>query len=371
MKIKCKVQEIINSLGIVFKSSSSKTTMPILEGVLIETLEDSIKLTTYDLEIGVETIIPCDVIESGKTVIDIKLLNEILRKLETDEVSLDADENIFTITSDNGIFKLTVMDPNEYPRLPVFSVENWIELEQKVLKNMIRKILFAVSNDETRAIYTGALVKVEDNLLTIVALDGFRLALKKYVSTSNINNFQAIIPGKVLNELTKILSDLDDLTIKIGINKNQALFKSEKTTIISRLIEGEFLNYTNIIPSNFETKVKVKTKSLLDSFERVALFSKENTDKDKKSPVKMNINVDGIMLSCISQTGDAKENLTAVVEGNEIEIGFNPKFFIDVLKVIDDPEIYIEFTSNISPVLIKPIVDNDFIYVVLPIKLRQ
>lgn len=371
MKISCTTQELINGLNIVSKTSSSKTTMPILEGVLIEAYENKVKFTTNDLEIGCEHVITCDVSEDGKTVVDIKMLNEIVRKLEANQVTLEADNSLFTIKSINGVFKLTVMNPDEYPKLPIFNIENSITLEQKVFKDMIRKTLFAVSSDENRPVYTGALVKVEDSVLTIVAIDGFRLALKKYFSNSSINNFKAIIPGKVLSELLKIVTDNDEAVVKIGINRNQALFELGNSTIVSRIIEGEFLNYNNIIPSDKETRIKVKTKSLLDSFERVALFAKESTENDKKSPVKMTVDLDGITLTCISQTGDAREDIVAVVEGKELEIGFNPRFVIEALKVVEDQEIYIDFTTNISPVVIRPITGNEYMYVVLPIKLKQ
>mgnify|MGYP004511732067 CR=1 FL=1 len=371
MKVKCNLKELINGLNIVSVASGVKTTMPILEGVLIEAYNNKIKLTTNNLELGCEHILESEVLEEGKTVVDIKMLNEIIRKIEDEEVELWTEENLFILKSINGVFKLATMDANEYPKLPVFNVESTITLEQKVLKDMIKKTLFCVSNDENRPIYNGSLLKVEDNILTIVSVDGFRLALRKKISEKNINDFKAIIPGKVLNELLKILIDVDGENVKIGVNKNQALFEINNSVIISRIIEGDFLNYNAIIPENYETKVKVKTKNLLDSFERVALFAKENKEKDKKSPVKMKIGIDGIVLSCVSDTGDAKEIIVSTVEGKEIEIGFNPRYVIDALKVIEDSEIFIEFTSSISPVLIKPVISNEYIYVVLPIKLRQ
>ena len=371
MKVKCNLKELINGLNIVSVASGVKTTMPILEGVLIEAYNNKIKLTTNNLELGCEHILESEVLEEGKTVVDIKMLNEIIRKIEDEEVELWTEENLFILKSINGVFKLATMDANEYPKLPVFNVESTITLEQKVLKDMIKKTLFCVSNDENRPIYNGSLLKVEDNILTIVSVDGFRLALRKKISEKNINDFKAIIPGMVLNELLKILIDVDGENVKIGVNKNQALFEINNSVIISRIIEGDFLNYNAIIPENYETKVKVKTKNLLDSFERVALFAKENKEKDKKSPVKMKIGIDGIVLSCVSDTGDAKEIIVSTVEGKEIEIGFNPRYVIDALKVIEDSEIFIEFTSSISPVLIKPVISNEYIYVVLPIKLRQ
>lgn len=371
MNIKCNLKELINGLNIVSKTSISKTTMPILEGVLIETKDNKLKLTTNDLEIGTEHTMECKILESGKTVVDIKTLNEIVRRIEDEEVEILVEDNLFVLKSINGIFKLATMNANEYPKLPIFNIENNITIKQKVLKDMIKRTLFAVSTDENRPIYNGALLKVENNILTIVAVDGFRLALRKNISEKEIENFKVIIPGKVLSELLKVLSDDNEAQVKIGVNKNQALFELGQSILVSRIIEGDFLNYNTIIPDSYETKIKVKTKNLLDSFERVALFAKENKEKDRKSPLKMNIGIDGIVLSCVSEAGDAKEGVSAVVEGKDIEIGFNPRYVIDALKVIDDNEIYIEFTSSISPVLIKPVNTKEYIYVVLPIKLRQ
>lgn len=371
MNIKCDLKELINGLNIVSKTTNSKTTMPILEGVLLEAYQNKLKLTTNDLEIGCEHVLDCDIEEEGKSVVDLKMINEIVRKIEDEKVEISADDTLFTLKSVNGVFKLATMNPKDYPKLPVFNVENSITLKQKIFKDMIKKTIFSVSTDENRPIYNGALVKVQEDVLTIVAVDGFRLALKKYFDDNGINDFKAIIPGKVLGELLKILNEDDDSIVKIGVNRNQALFEMGQSIIVSRIIEGDFLNYNSIIPETNDTKVRVQTKKLLDSFERVALFAKENKEKDKKSPVKMNIGIDGIVLSCVSETGDAKEVITAVVEGKDIEIGFNPRYVIEALKAIEDSEIMIEFTTSISPVLIKPVASNEYIYVLLPIKLKQ
>ncbi len=371
MNIKCNLKELINGLNIVSKASN-KTTMPILDGVLLEAYNGTLKLITYDLEIGSEHTLDCEVIEEGSTVVDTKMLNEIVRKIEDEEIEISVENSLFILKSINGIFKLATMNPDEYPKLPQFDIESSVVLNQKKLKDMIKRVIFSVSTDENRPVYNGALVKVEDNILTIIAIDGFRLSLRKYFSETEINDFKAIIPGKVLSELLKILTDADETeTVKIGINRNQAMFKVGRSIILSRIIEGEFLNYNSIIPESSEIKIKVRTKSLVDSFERVALFAKENKEKDKKSPVKMTIGLDGIVLSCANETGDAKEVVSAIVEGKELEIGFNPRYVIEALKAIDDQEILIELNSSISPVVIKSVMNNDFIYVVLPIKLKQ
>lgn len=371
MNIKCNLKELINGLNVVSKTSASKTTMPIQEGVLLEAYGNEVRLTTYDLELGCEHRFSCKVEENGKTVVDIKTLNEIVRRIEDEEIEITVSENIFTLKSATGIFKLTTMNPDEFTKLPVFNVDNSIEILQKDFKEMVRRTVFSVSTDENRPVYNGSLIKVEDNILTIVAIDGFRLSLRKKLSNKNINNFKAIIPGRTLNELLKILTDNEESIIKIGVNKNQALFEIDSSILVSRIIEGEFLNYNSIIPESYNTRVKIKTKNLLDSFERVALFARENKEKDKKSPVKMKATIDGVTLSCISDAGDAKEGISAFVEGSDIEVGFNPRYVIEALKVIDDSEIYVEFNSNISPVLLKPVNGNEFIYVVLPIKLKN
>lgn len=370
MNVKCNLKDLINGLNVVAKTSN-KTTMPILDGVLIEAYNGRVKLITNDLEIGSEHTFDCNILEEGSTVVDIKMLNEIVRKIEDEEIEFKVQDSLFILKSINGTFKLATMNADEFPKLPIFDIESSVTLNQKKLKDIIKRTIFSISTDENRPIYNGALLKVEDNVLTIVAIDGFRLSLRKNLSEKNINNFKAIIPGKVLAELLKILTDEEEDNVKIGINRNQALFEMGQSIIVSRIIEGEFLNYNNIIPESNETKVKVKTKKLLDSFERVALFAKENKEKDKKSPVKMSIGIDGIVLSCVSETGDAKENIDALVEGKEIEIGFNPRYVIEALKAIDEQEIYIELTTNISPVLLKPTNSNEFIYVLLPIKLKQ
>lgn len=370
MKIECYKQNLNIALNAVAKTAASKSTMPILDGVLIEAKNGYIKLTTNDLDMGSEYKLNCDVINEGKVVVELKTLMEIVRKLDGDILNIELVNDIFIIKSKGSIYKLTTMNADDYPVLPVFNVENKISLPQDIFKDMIRKTNFAVSTDENRPVYTGQLIKIEENVLTVVAIDGFRLALKKYLLEKDTMNFKAIVPGKVLNELVKLLND-DNSEVHIGINKNQALFEIGNCIVVSKLIDGEFLNYAGIIPSDRETRVKTRTKELLSAFERVALFSKESADKDKKSPVKMTINIDGIILSCNSQTGDAKEDLACITEGKQLEIGFNPRFVIDALKFVEDEEIYLDFTTSISPATIKPVNGNDFIYMVLPLKIKH
>ena len=262
------------------------------------------------------------------------------------------------------------MNPEEFPELPKINIENSIELEQRTLKDMIRKTIFAVSTEENRPIFTGCLFEVISNKLNVVAIDGFRLGWKSHFLDAKSNDFSAVIPGKTLNEINKIVLDSFD-PIKIGISKNQALFEMDNCKIVTRLLDGEFLNYQNVVPQNWETRIRVNKDNLQDCFERISLISSSSIEKEKKYPVKLMVDIGKVTISCTNQTGDAKEELYVSTEGKNVEIGFNPKYFLDALKAVDDEEIFVNFGSNISPCVITPVEDGDYTYMILPIRLKD
>jgi len=236
---------------------------------------------------------------------------------------------------------------------------------------MIRKTIFAVSIEENRPIFTGCLFEIQNNKINVVAVDGFRLAWKCNYLLEKANNFKAVIPGKTLNEINKIIMDSFD-KIKIGVSKNQALFEMDNCKIVTRLLDGEFLNYVNVIPNNWETRIRVNKKDIQECFERISLISASIVEKEKKYPVKITIDIGKVTISCTNQTGDAKEEIYVSTEGKNLEVGFNPKYFLDALKVIDDEEIFIDFGSNISPCVIRPIEEgNDYTYMILPIRMKE
>ena len=371
MKFSCYKDTIIKAINSVVKGVASKTTMPILEGILIQTNDNEIKLTTYDLEIGIEYVMECDVKEQGNTVVNAIMFSEIIRKLPDTEIEISLnDKNLLEIECEGSHYKLATMNPEEFPELPKIEIVNSIEIEQNVLKNMIRKTIFAVSTEESRPIFTGCLFETENNKLNIVAVDGFRLALRSVFLKTKTNDFNAVIPGKTLNEVNKILSDSFE-PVKIGVAKNQALFEMDNCKIVTRIIDGEFLNYKNVIPSNWETRIKVNKNNLQDCFERISLISSSSIEKEKKYPVKVNVDIGKVTISCTNQTGDAKEELFVSTEGKNLEAGFNPKYFLDSLKSIDDEEVYVEFGTSISPCLVKSVENNDYVYMILPIRLRE
>ena len=344
MKIVCYKENMIKAINSVVKGVASKTTMPILEGILIQTNDNEVKLTTYDLELGIEYVIECDVKEQGSTVVNATMFSEIIRKLPDTEIYITLNEKkILEIECEGSHNKLATMNPDEFPELP--------------------KI-------ESRPIFTGCLIETENNKLNIVAVDGFRLALRSIYLTQKTNDFSAVIPGKTLNEVNKILLDSFE-PVKIGISKNQALFEMDKCKVVTRILDGEFLNYKNVIPSTWETRIRVNRSNLQDCFERISLISSSSVEKEKKYPVKVVVDIGKVTISCTNQTGDAKEELFISTEGKNLEAGFNPKYFLDSLKVIDDEEVFVEFGSSISPCLIKSTENNDYVYMILPIRIKE
>ena len=352
MKFVCEKDNILKAINSVTKAVAVRTTMPILEGILIQTNDNEVKFTTYDLELGIEYIINCNVQEQGSTVVNSIMFSEIIRKLP------------------GSLYKLATMNPEEFPELPKINVENSLEIEQNSLKEMIRKTIFAVSTEENRPIFTGCLFEIKNNRLNVVAVDGFRLAWKTKMLQQTVNDFAAVIPGRSLNEINKIILDSFD-TIKIGVAKNQALFEMENCKIVTRLLDGEFLNYSSVIPTTWETRIRVDKNAIQDCFERVSLISSSSIEKEKKYPVKVTIDIGKVTISCTNQTGDAKEEMYVTTEGQNLEAGFNPKYFLDALRAIDDQEIFINFGTSISPCIIKPVEEGDYTYMILPIRMKE
>ena len=373
MKIIFEKDKMIKALNSVTKAVATKTTMPILEGILIQTNNDDIKLTCYDKELGIEYIIKeNNVLEQGSIVVNAIMFSEIIRKLPDTNITISInDNNLLVIECEGSVYKLATMNPDDFPQLPEINVENSIELEQNTIKDMIRKTIFAISTEENRPVFTGCLFEVKNNKLNVVAVDGFRLAWKLKVLNTKTNDFEAVIPGRTLQEINKILADSFDL-IKLGISKNQALFEIENCKIVTRLLDGEFLKYSEVIPKKWETRVRVNKNLISNCFERISLISSSSMEKEKRYPVKLNVEVGKIKISCTNQTGDAKEEIFTTTEGQDLEAGFNPKFFLDVFRNIDDEEVYINFGTSISPSVIKSIEDDgDYQYMILPVRLKK
>ncbi|MFZ5353896.1 MAG: DNA polymerase III subunit beta [Bacillota bacterium] len=366
MKIITNKSNLLNSINIVQKAVPTKTTLPILEGILFEAKNGKLKLTGTDLEVGIETVIDVDVIVPGKIVLSSKIAGEIVRKLPDSDVEIEAvGNNTVNIKCENSKFKIIGLSAEEFPELPTVKKDNGITLSQNVLRDMIKHTIFAVSTDEIRPILTGVLFEVTGEKVSMVALDGFRMAVK-WCSIINDKDFKAVIPGKSLSEIGKILNDTEE-TVNIYFSRNQIMAHIGETIIVSRLLEGEFINYKQIIPSEYKIKIKVNTNNLIESCERAALFAKDSSN----NMIKFEIIDDNMMIQSNSQNGDVHEEVKIKKDGNDIEIGFNAKYFLDALKVIESEEVEIEFTTNISPSIIKPCDNNGYLYLVLPARIKK
>lgn len=364
MKIICSKDNLLEGINIVQKAVSTKTTLPILEGILLEAGVE-FKLTGNDLEIGIECVVDADIKRQGSVVINSRMLGEIIRRLPDAEVMLEVKENnSVVIDCEDSFFEIKGLQASGFPALPLIEKEDGLAISQKILRDMIKQTIFAVSVDENRPILTGSLIECKNGNITIVSIDGFRLALRK--STFNNEDYEknVVIPGKTLNEISKIIQPVDDMMYVYSTN-NQILFDLGKCKVVSRLLEGEYLNYRGILPQDFETKIKVNTKELMASFERASLII---SSEERRYPVRININDEKMIITSNSEVGNVREELKVEMEGNNIDIAFNPRYFIEALRVLEEEKVYIYFTSSIGPCTIKPIENDNFAYLVLPIR---
>lgn len=364
MQFSCDQKTLLNSINIVQKAVSAKTTLPILKGIYIETVGHQLKLVATDLEIGIEHVIDANIKKEGSVVIDARLFSEIIRKLPDAEVhvSLQEDHQLY-IKCENSEFNILSYNSEDFPELPEIQDDDTYEISQDLFKSMIRQTVFATSQDESRPVLTGVLIEIEDDYLNMVALDGYRLALRKGKIQSSVDN-KVIIPAKTLHEINRIMTEKEE-NISIHLSQNHALFNIDDVKIITRLLEGDFINYKQILPKEYKTKVKVKTKSLLDSIERASLVAREG----KNNLVKLTIFENKMEITSNSELGKVFEEIFVELEGEKIQIAFNAKYFIDALKIVEDEEIYLEFTTNLSPGILKPVSSDLYTYLILPVRL--
>ncbi len=366
MKLICSKENLLNGINIVQKAVSTKTTLPILEGILLNA-DGKFKLTGNDLEIGIECYVEADIRKTGSIVINSKMFGDIVRRLPDAEVLIEVMENNLVIVEcENSHFEIKGINPSGYPTLPNVDKENILSLTQSDLKDMIRQTVFAVGTDENRPVLTGSLIEVKSNELVFVSIDGFRLALRRKQINGDIADFSVIVPGKTLNEISKILQATDD-EVFIYNSNNQIVFDTQSWRIVSRLIEGKFLNYNSLLNKEFETKIVINIKELQSSLERASLISMN----DKNSPVKLFIGNDKIIITSNAELGAVREEVKCDIEGNNLEIGYNPAFLIDALKAIDDDRTAIYFITTNAPCTMRPVIENnnDYAYLVQAVRI--
>ena len=367
MRFVCDTNELNTALSIVSRALAVRSTKPILEGILFESCDEGLRLTCTDLALGIETTLPATFSEEGRAVLPGKLLCEIIRKLPGGSCDIAIGERMqATIRCASIRTTITGFDPVEYPELPQVEGESF-SLPQNTLKDMIGRTLFAIAQDESRPILTGCLMEINHTEMRVVALDGFRLALRKENVQGPNAEINAVVGGRVLGDIAKILADTEE-EASLCFTKTHIRLNIGQTRIVARLLEGEFINYKHIIPTEKATQVKVSRKLLLESSERAALLAREG----KNNLIKMDFNIDQLILTSNAEIGDVFEVIPIENQGDPIKIAFNSKFFIDALKVIDRDEMSIELTTSVGPAVIVPADGSDeFIYLILPVRIAE
>lgn len=367
MKISCSKANLLAALNIVSKAVSTKTTMQILECILIDVYSDSIKMTANDLELGIETVLDGNVIEMGRIAIEAKIFNDIVRKLPDSEVIIESTPDYKTIIRcEKAKFTLSSKSGEDFTELPEIEKEKKITISQFTLKEVIRQTIFSISDNENNKLMTGELFEIKNGKLTVVSLDGHRISLRNINLKEGGDDVSVVVPGKTLGELYKIINGGADDMVNIYFTDNHILFEFENTVVVSRLFEGEYYKIVNMLSMDYKIKVEVNNKELLDCIDRASLLIKES---DKK-PIIVSIKDDNNMyLKVDTFMGSMNEEIEIDKEGEEIIIGFNPKFVMDVLKVIDDEKITLYMKDSKSPCIIRDIEEN-YIYVVLPVNIN-
>lgn len=366
MKIQCQKSDLLNGVNIVLKAIPVKSTMPILECLIIEANEQYIKLIANDMELGIETMVKGNVLEPGTVALNAKIFSEIVRRLPENVVNIITDINFVTeIVCEKSKFNLAGRSGEEFPYLPKIERENPIVLSQYTLKEIIRQTVFSISDNENNKIMTGELFEIKSNELRVISLDGHRISIRKIIMKEEYEDRKVILPGKTLNEIIKILTGEVSSLVNIYFTDKHALFEFDETLVLSRLIEGEYYRIDQMLSSDYETKVTINKKEFQSCIERASLLIR---DMDKK-PIIIDIKNNTLDLKINTSLGSMKEEIDITSEGKDIIIGFNPKFLLDALRVIDDEVVDIYLINAKAPCFIRD-KEQSYIYLILPVNIN-
>lgn len=368
MKIVSDKERLLNALQVVQRAVSAKNPLPILSGIKIEAEKNKVCFTATDLEIGIRYSLEAEVIEPGAAVIPARYITEFVRRLPDVPVFFDSDQATGSVTVKYGQSEASIngFTVEEFPEFDLPESEVKFTIPVEILKDAVRQVIFAVASDENRPVFTGVLMEIRENQMQLVATDTHRLAWRS-VSLENCDNvdIKIIVPGKTLNELARVLSG-QEKRVKITVTESQILFETDETSMISRLIDGNFPNYRQVIPKEHVSRMVVKTKELAEATERASLLTKESL-----SVVRLSLNDKILVISVNTEAGRIREELPVFQEGSPIQVAFNARYLGDVLKVIGSDEINIEFTGPLSPGILKPTEDKNFMSLLLPVRLRE
>lgn len=366
MKFTCNRQELVDAVLNVQRAVSTKSTLAALEGILIKAEDSKIQLSGYNLELGITTFMDANIEQSGEVVLGARLFSDIVRRLPNEDIAISVDSKLMTtIESGSSKFSIIGIAASEYPELPVISGGSKLEISSEILKSMIKQTIFAVSESDSKPVHTGTLFDLSKNQIRLVSVDGYRLAMR----TEKINSddeLKFVVPGKTLSEVNKLLPDTDK-EVRISVGRRHILFEIENYCVISRLLEGDFLDYNAAIPASFATEVKAPTRAFIDSVERVSLLI---TDR-LKSPLRCVISDTNVNLSCVTSIGKARDDFEVKTDGDSVEIGFNNKYLLDALRNADTDMVRAQFNGPLSPMKIVPMEGDSFLFLVLPVRLKS
>ena len=363
MKIICNKNDLLKGVNTVMKAVPSKTTMPILECILINASSNEIKFTANDMELGIETTVSGMVMEKGIVALEAKLFSEIIRKLPDSDVTITSDEkNNTLIVCEKAKFNIMGKDGEDFSYLPYVEKDYKISISQFTLKEVIRQTIFSIAQNDSNKMMTGELFEINGSELKVVSLDGHRISIRKIELKSEYGPKKVIVPGKTLIEVSKILSGGTEDIVDIYFTENHIVFEFDQTIVVSRLIEGNYFRVNQMLYNDYETKVTINKKEFLDCIDRATLLVKEGD----KRPIILNIAEDVMELKISSQIGTMDEMIDITLEGKNIKIGFNPKFLIDALRVIDDEMIDIYYMNPKAPCFIRD-EEQNYIYLILPV----
>lgn len=366
MKITCSKNDLLNGINIALRAVPGKTTLPILESFLIDASGD-IRIITNDNDMGIETCVDGKIESPGKIAINARIFSEIVRKLPDNQVTLDTSSNYkMKVTCEDSEFVLNGNNPNEFPELPQTNTENKISISQFTLKELIRQTIFSIAQNDANAIMRGELFEIDGKMIKVISLDSHRISIRKEELAFEYEPCKVIVPGKTLNEISRILGSEKEDVVDITFDKKFIKFAFGNTVVVSRLIEGEYFNVEQMISSDYETSVKVNRSDFFNSIDRAFTLTREG----EKKPVILDIQDGEMNIDISSSVGSMNSHLYINKEGKDLVIGFNPRFFIEALKVIDDEEISIYFVNSNAPCFIKS-KEGEYIYIILPVNINR
>ena len=367
MKLICSKASLLKGVSIVSKAVPSRTTMPILNCILIDASANEIKLTANDMELGIETVIEGEIVERGIIALDAKFFSEIVRKLPDNDVVIESDDTFqTTITCEKAKFNIVGKSGEDFSYLPYIVKNESISISQFTLKDVVRQTIFSIADNDTNKLMTGELFEINENRLRVVSLDGHRISIRNIELKENYSPLKVVVPGKTLQEISKILTGEAEDMVDIFFADNHILFEFDETKVVSRLIEGEYFHIDQMLSSDYDTKVKINKREFLNCIDRATLLIREG---DKK-PIILNIQDGSLQLKINSFVGSMNEEIEIEKEGKDLLIGFNPKFFIDALRVIDDEEVTLYMVNPKAPCFIKDDAGT-YVYLILPVNFNS